>query len=232
MENNKHENIAIVLDGRLEVTEKLLVKLNEADYIIAVDRGLDHLHNMNVHADLLIGDLDTVSTEALNWAEENNFPQDIHSPDKDFTDGELAINKALSLGAKQITFYACFSEYRPDHMINMINLSQNLHYQGIETAIFNGNILALPLEGPSNLTLDTKDYFAEELLSELFISIVPDTDVEGLSYSGLKYDLTDAHLDKYSSLSLSNSLSSDNKEGIFTLNFDYGKLLVFILYLV
>ncbi len=56
--------------------------------VIAADSGLDHAHRLGFEADLLVGDLDSVS---LNAAERHQGRVDQHSERKDATDLELAL---------------------------------------------------------------------------------------------------------------------------------------------
>ena len=61
-------------------------------FAIAADSGLDHAHRLGLEADLLVGDLDSVS---LNAAERHFGDVQKYSEDKDYTDLELAMEAAM-----------------------------------------------------------------------------------------------------------------------------------------
>ena len=61
-------------------------------YVIAADSGLDHAHRLGFKADLLVGDLDSVS---LNAADLHGGEVARYSEDKDCTDLELAMQAAI-----------------------------------------------------------------------------------------------------------------------------------------
>ena len=51
---------------------------------------------------VIVGDLDSLNPDAYKWADALDIPIERHNKDKDETDGELALTKALSLGATSI----------------------------------------------------------------------------------------------------------------------------------
>ncbi len=61
-------------------------------FAIAADSGLDHAHRLGFEADLLVGDLDSVS---LNAAERHKGDVQEYCEDKDYTDLELAMEAAM-----------------------------------------------------------------------------------------------------------------------------------------
>ena len=89
-------DIAIVLNGEIADWEGFNFLVHSASYLVAVDGGLNHLIDLNLKPDLLIGDFDSVSADALIKARQwpinvSKFPRQ-----KDFTDSELAIEEILS----------------------------------------------------------------------------------------------------------------------------------------
>lgn len=61
------------------------------DRIVAVDGGLDVALAAGLEPTVLLGDLDSVSTCALRWAEDHRLPVVRHPADKDDTDTALAL---------------------------------------------------------------------------------------------------------------------------------------------
>ena len=64
-------------------------------WVIAADSGLDHAHRLGWPADLLVGDLDSVSDRAVT---RHRGQIERHPPDKDHTDLELAMQIAAREG--------------------------------------------------------------------------------------------------------------------------------------
>lgn len=63
-------------------------------FVVAADSGLDHAHRLGFKADLLVGDLDSVS---LNAADQHDGEVAKYSEDKNYTDLELAMEAATPI---------------------------------------------------------------------------------------------------------------------------------------
>lgn len=70
---------------------------------IAADSGLEHAQALDRAVDLVVGDLDSVDRAALDRAVAAGAAVDAHSPDKDATDLELALDAAVARGARTVT---------------------------------------------------------------------------------------------------------------------------------
>ena len=71
-------------------------------WIVAADSGLEHVHALGRHADLVVGDLDSVTPAALERGRRRN-PRRAAPDDKDATDLELALDAAKRAGATRVT---------------------------------------------------------------------------------------------------------------------------------
>ena len=74
-------------------------------FVIAADSGYDNALAHGIEADLLVGDMDSVSPEGLLHAEARGIPVVRHSIDKDETDLELALAAAVDRGATRIEIH-------------------------------------------------------------------------------------------------------------------------------
>ncbi len=65
------------------------------DLVIAADGGLDAARRWRLRVDAVVGDLDSASEAAMEWAKHCGAAVDAHPVDKDATDLELAMAMAL-----------------------------------------------------------------------------------------------------------------------------------------
>ena len=65
------------------------------DLVVAADGGLDAAHRWRLRVDDVVGDLDSASEAALEWAKRRGATVDSHPVDKDETDLELAMASVL-----------------------------------------------------------------------------------------------------------------------------------------
>ena len=128
----------IFLGGSCTYTEKLREHTGKSKYVIAVDRGYEHCLKMGIRADYLLGDMDSISERALEKAKTDPKLNIIkYQPKKNFTDSELAIEKALELGCKEIIFAGAFGS-RLDHMLANQMTVATLALKGIRCCLTDG----------------------------------------------------------------------------------------------
>lgn len=96
------------------------------DFLIAVDGGLRHLLALKRFPDLLIGDLDSITSEELQACIDQGVETLRFKPQKDESDLELALHAALNRGYSDLTI-ANAGGGRVDHLL--CNLSLLFHPQ-------------------------------------------------------------------------------------------------------
>lgn len=84
-------------------------------FVIAADSGLEHAAALGLRVDVLVGDLDSVSTPAVEAAERAGVRVERHPVDKEATDLELALDYALALGSTRVTVVSGGGGARLDH---------------------------------------------------------------------------------------------------------------------
>jgi thiamine pyrophosphokinase len=84
-------------------------------FVIAADSGLEHAALLGLHVDVLVGDLDSASPEAVAAAEAAGVRVERHPAAKDATDLELALDYALAEGATRVTVVSGGGGERLDH---------------------------------------------------------------------------------------------------------------------
>src|SRR4051794_26538968 len=70
--------------------------------VIAADSGLDHADDLGLAVRLVVGDLDSVSKDALERARDAGVAVQEHASEKDETDLELAMAAAVARGADRL----------------------------------------------------------------------------------------------------------------------------------
>ncbi|MEZ4812323.1 MAG: thiamine diphosphokinase [Caldisericia bacterium] len=114
----------LVLGGSVKKTD--VEGAGKFDFVCCADSGLDTALKLGLIPDIVIGDMDSVSHEGLEYIKSKDIESIIHPPDKNFTDGELAISHLQK-------HYLNFSEIkvlgltggRPDHAYGNFLLLKN-----------------------------------------------------------------------------------------------------------
>lgn len=98
------------------------LRKNKFDYIIAADKGLVFCREMGIRPDLIVGDFDSADKGALEYYRKR-FPERIlrFRPEKDETDTEIALTKALENTEGSITILGATGT-RLDHVLGNIQL--------------------------------------------------------------------------------------------------------------
>ncbi|MFT4004357.1 MAG: thiamine diphosphokinase [Lacrimispora sp.] len=185
------------------------------DKVIAVDGGLAALHKLHLKPDAIVGDFDTVDPAVLEEYKRagGSIDWEIHKPEKDETDTELAFNTAIRLGCKKLVVLGATGG-RLDHAIGNIHLLYACLKNGAEAAIAD--------EKNWITVLDKGRTFRAEDAKGKYISFLPLTgEVKGITLTGFKYPLFKKDIDVGTSLCISNELVGE--EG--TIDFDSGILL-------
>ena len=111
----------LITGGRAPKADWLnqLCDMNNFVKIIAADHGIDSCQNANLPPDLLIGDGDSASASAWQWAAEQHVPTQKYPRAKDYTDTQLALELMQQANAKSIIITGGFGG-RFDHSYSTI----------------------------------------------------------------------------------------------------------------
>ena len=185
------------------------------DAVIAADAGMEYLYRSHRVPDVIVGDFDSVGTEALAYFK--TLPGVTIQkliPEKDDTDTESAIRLAIRRGAERITLLGATGT-RLDHVLGNIELLGIGLKAGIPIQICDAHNRIRMID--RGTTLARKEQFGT------YVSLIPYTEcVEHLTLKGFKYPLTDACLRGFCSLGVSNEIVADTAE----ISFESGILLV------
>ena len=169
-----------------------------SDLIIATDGGARHCLNLQIIPHLLVGDMDSISAEILDYFTE--LGSEIHRfpGRKDKTDLELAIDLAISRGCTTILIMGALGG-RWDMSIASIMLLASSTSLGITISLRDGSTDFHCVRAGGNLKVNGNPGDT--------LSLVPlDGPARGVSLSGLEYLLQDEDILPGSTRGISNIL--------------------------
>jgi thiamine pyrophosphokinase len=172
--------------------------LEKADLCIAADGGLGHFRQMDRRPHAIVGDLDSVEPQALAELEAAGVDVERHRPEKDKTDLELAIEYALAAGATEILLLGALGGRLDQTLANLLILAQREWPAAL--SIVEENQIATVLRPGQTLQMQGAP--------GSIVSLIPLTSqVRGITYTGLRYPLTDASLPFGSTRGVSNEMA-------------------------
>ncbi len=121
------QRIVIFANGNLPDIEKARAILRDDDHIICADGGTRHASSLNLKPALVIGDMDSAESGFLQKLQADGVPLELYPRDKNETDLELAIHRAIELNPKEIVIVAALGG-RLDQTIANIALLSNTQY--------------------------------------------------------------------------------------------------------
>lgn len=166
--------------------------------VIAADGGLERCGQLGLRADLVVGDLDSVSAEALAVAERDGVAVVRHPARKDATDLELALDEALARGATRVLVVAS-AEGRLDHLLASLLLLGSPRYAGVELDA---------LAGDTRLHVIRGDRALEGVPGEIVTLLALGGPAGGVTTDGLEYPLRGETLEPGSSRGVSNTFAA------------------------
>jgi thiamine pyrophosphokinase len=136
------KKFTILLGGTVLGTKRLQLQLSNTS-VIAADHGIRHAAVLNLKPELWVGDFDSTQKNILkNYS---NIPKISFPPDKDKTDGEIAVNAALERGAEHLVLCGAFGGKRTDHVLYHMTIAIKLALKGIPTLLTSGYEEGWPL---------------------------------------------------------------------------------------
>ena len=208
------KTVCIVGGGPIEQIPDLSEFGKEEIIWIGADKGAITLLQKGIVPHLAVGDFDSLQDGEFHLIKENVKEIATFPVEKDATDIELAIEKAIELKANVIYLFGVTGG-RLDHELITIQLLYKLAQQGIKGIILNEkNWIELKL--PSKHTIEYDPNFK-------YISFIPQSEiVTDLTLEGFYYPLHNETIELGSSITVSNYLIG--KKGTFS--FKEGILLV------
>ena len=184
------------------VYDNTAVNIKNGDFVIGADAGYEKCRELNITPDIIIGDFD--SSESIPEGE-NIIRLPVH---KDVTDLDAAVSRGLEHNCDEFHIYGGLGG-RPDHSFANYSLIVSLAKKGKKAFLYGENYIITAVQN-STVEINGKKGDTVSVFSWTEKS-------EGVSYTGLEYELRNAILERDFSLGVSNSLS-DTKAKISVQN--------------
>ncbi len=113
------QEILFVAGGRAPSREFFL-NVASGRKIFAVDKGIELCKACEVAPNFLIGDFDSAETSAVEWAHAKNIPVEKYPADKDFTDTQLTLRRAIEIFGEHVALLTGVFGGRFDHLYSNI----------------------------------------------------------------------------------------------------------------
>jgi len=117
------KRIIIFANGELPDLAKARPLIRDGDYVICADGGTRHALALNARPNLIIGDLDSIAREQLEDLKEADVAIELFPHDKNETDLELAIQRAIGLSPGQVIVIAALGGRLDQTLANITLLS-------------------------------------------------------------------------------------------------------------
>jgi len=96
------QRIIIFANGEIPNLENARLLLRSDDHVICADGGTGHALALGLTPNLVIGDIDSLDKEQWQKLEDAGVPIELFPRDKNETDLELALNRAIELEPREI----------------------------------------------------------------------------------------------------------------------------------
>lgn len=189
----------IISSGYINDYDILGKQLYDNDYIVCADGGVDHLINTGKIPNIVIGDLDSISSSGLDFIRDNNIEVMQFPIMKDKTDTELGILYLLEKKIDDITLMGVTGT-RLDHTLASIFLLKKLNKKRVRAKIIDDNNIIYFVN--KDIQIKKKDNYN--------LSIIPISN-QGIvvSLSGFLYPLNKKFIEFGSTLGISNEIVNE-----------------------
>jgi len=205
-------SMAVVLGGVAPTFSGAIA--HEFDVVFAADSGAQFAEDAGLRVDLVIGDMDSITTELLSQLEQRGVDVRRFDPDKDATDFELALQMASEHPAASVVVIGGHGG-RVDHsLVNVAVLSSpSLKHFEIH-ALLDESLVTVVHGGGSH------SFHGE--VGELVTLLAVHGEAIGIRTEGLHYELNGESLSSSSSRGVSNYMNAKRAE----ISLQSGSLLV------
>ncbi len=179
----------LISGGPLDLSfAKDFLKDRSYDYVVAADAGFSACLELGIRPDLLVGDFDTFGREKIQtYVSNSEYQIDIHKPEKDETDTELAFRRIREAGFTEVDVLGALGG-RIDHEISNIHLLVHEMKKGLQINCYDAKNRIYILDSERSCEYN----FSKNSQYGMYVSFLPITEsVKGITLTGFKYPLQD-----------------------------------------
>ncbi len=202
----------IIGNGKIEDTNIIRKNLKQNDIIICCDGGTRYAFEEGLTPNYIIGDLDSSSSQIIQFFEAKNVEFKKFPTKKDYTDMELCLEFAISLGVFEIIIFGAIGT-RFDHSLANVNILMQC---------VNANVFAKIINEYNEIVLINNEIEIYGKKGDI-VSLLPlTTSALGVTTKGLEYPLNNYNMEIGKALGISNVMVSEKAK----INLKEGYLLV------
>ena len=194
--------ITFIIGAMIESPDFLqntITGFSDESFIIACDKGYEHLCELKIKADVIIGDFDSASKEVTEEKAHGAAVIKLN-PIKDDTDTEAALRYALEHTNGDIIILGALGG-RIDHSLGNIALLGMGLKAGRKVYILDSLNRLQMLQGGQKLIINANEQYGK------YVSVFPYQSVaSGVTMEGFKYPLRDAKIEGFNTLTVSNEI--------------------------
>lgn len=184
----KTKRCVVILSGGLSP-----FNIMEDDTVICADSGILSLHKEDMIPDILIGDMDSLPTKFVKEMERKGVTVEIYPREKDLSDGELAIKRAVAFSPLSIDIFGGKCG-RADHILSSFYLLYKIPEEIESTLHLDSDQVILVREGNSFMGSTDRSV----------VSVLPAFERARVTLKGLRWELKNHLITMGSTLGIHN----------------------------
>lgn len=190
---------ALLISGGRQVSKELIEKYSDR-FILVADGGAKLLKKYELEADLLLGDLDSIDEESLDYVKKHSIKIKKFPTKKDFTDTALCLDYLFDEGYDDLIILGALGT-RLDHELANLFYLKKAYRRGISAKIIdNYNEIIYVEEGEYEFYKSDKKYF----------SLISVSDKMNFTTKGLYYEVKNLEVNSENpSRAVSNEMLAD-----------------------
>lgn len=180
-------NVLVALNGEIKNHKHIrsVVDKYNIGFIVCADGGVNHIDEMGLIPDMLIGDMDSAKKDIVEKFEKSGVKLLKYPPAKDEIDGQLAVDKAIELNPTGIIIIGAMGK-RIDQTMASFHLLKRVNDKAINGLIIDEETIVRVISNKTFVNGEIGD----------IVSIIPfGGTVKGITLSGFQYPLKGATMD-------------------------------------
>ena len=205
--------ILIIAGGAAPSKELMLKEFNKSDFVICADKGGEYLTSINKLPDMLLGDFDSIAEETLREYEVRGVLLEKYPREKNFTDTEMCVMKALEREPDTLVLLGCLGS-RLDHIMGNIGLLRLALEKKVRAFIKDDNNIIYLADNQEKINCPSGQIISFQAFTE---------EVKNLTVTSVKYPLMEYDLKSWSSYTVSNVVEKE-----VNISFTHGILIILL----